>query len=81
MKLRLEKIFGERCEIRRDDCPICVAYRMADEIESLRRDKKNLQTKVSHLKKTKEKFNFVCEENRKIAKLVTGTLPQRSEAR
>lgn len=68
------RLFGERCETRDKDCPTCFVYELIDEIEKLRKEKSTLQIKNANLKKAKERFDYVCEENRKIARLVTSRL-------
>lgn len=77
------RVFGERCEQYDKDCATCIAYRMLDEVELLRKEKKLLQDYLSHSKILKERIKIVsakyreaCEENHKIAKLVTGTFEQ-----
>ena len=76
MKRAIVKMFGERCDEYDKECATCLVYKMWDEIESLRKEKLDLQRKLYSLRNIKERFDYVCEENRKIAKLVTGTLGQ-----
>lgn len=73
-KRALLRVFGERCETYDKNCPSCIAHRMWEEIEKLRKEKMYVQNENSYLRTFQKKYRAACEENSKIAKLVTGTL-------